>query len=173
VFPDAGRGAILERPGRVSFREMALRFRDAGALPTRILTSPLIRAVQTAEILSETLRYSGTSSGSAAFPGFDVAKLASVLDDCRPEREIALVGHEPDLGDILTRLLSLPQGTRCGRATSPPSILRPPGTASRRFRLAPYGGPPGRGPRDAGEVAREHRRRVLQPTARYGTLTSI
>ena len=108
-MPDAAR--YLSARGRVSFREMALRFRDAGGHPTRILTSPLIRAVQTAEILAETLRYSGDVIPDPRLsPGFDVEKLASVLDDCRPEKEIAFVGHEPDLGDILTRLLSLPQG---------------------------------------------------------------
>jgi phosphohistidine phosphatase len=108
-MPDAAR--YLSARGRVSFREMARRFRDAGGLPTRILTSPFVRAVQSAEILSETLRYDGEVVVDARLsPGFDVAKLNAVLDGCPSEREIAFVGHEPDLGGILTRLLSLPQG---------------------------------------------------------------
>ena len=108
-MPDAAR--YLSARGRVSFREMARRFRDAGGLPSRILTSPFVRAVQTAEILSETLRYDNEVVVDPRFsPGFDVAKLNAVLDGCPCEREIAFVGHEPDLGGILTRLLSLPQG---------------------------------------------------------------
>jgi phosphohistidine phosphatase len=108
-MPDAAR--YLSARGRVSFREMALRFRDAGGHPTLILTSPLVRAVQTAEILSETLRYDGeVVLDPRLSPGFDVAKLNDVLDGYPDEREIALVGHEPDLGGILTRLLSLPRG---------------------------------------------------------------
>ena len=108
-MPDAAR--YLTARGRVSFREMALRFRDAGGLPTRILTSPLVRAVQTAEILSETLKYDGeVVLDPRLSPGFDVAMMNDVLDGYPSEREIAFVGHEPDLGDILTRLLSLPQG---------------------------------------------------------------
>ena len=108
-MPDAARS--LSARGRVSFREMARRFRDAGGRPTRIVTSPFIRAVQTAEILSETVRYVGDVVVDPRLsPGFDVAGLRSVLDDCPSEREIAFVGHEPDLGDILTRLLSLSQG---------------------------------------------------------------
>ena len=108
-MPDSAR--YLSARGRVSFREMALRFRDAGGRPTRILTSPFIRAVQTAEILSETLRYDGeVVLDPRLSPGFDVAKLNGVLEDYPLEREIAFVGHEPDLGGILTRLLSLPQG---------------------------------------------------------------
>jgi phosphohistidine phosphatase len=108
-MPDAAR--YLSARGRGTFRKMARRFRDAGGDPTRILTSPLIRAVQTAEILSEALRYDGEVVVDPRLaPGFDVAKLRSVLEDCPSEKEIAFVGHEPDLGDILTRLLSLSQG---------------------------------------------------------------
>jgi len=108
-MPDAAR--YLTARGRVSFREMALRFRDAGGLPTRILTSPFVRAVQTAEILSETLRYDGeVVLDPRLSPGFDVEKMNDVLDGYTSEREIAFVGHEPDLGGILARLLSLPGG---------------------------------------------------------------
>jgi len=108
-MPDTAR--YLSAQGRVSFREMARRFRDAGGLPTRILTSPYVRAVQTAEILSETLRYGGEVVVDPRLsPGFDVAMLNAVLDGCPCEREIAFIGHEPDLGGILSRLLSLPQG---------------------------------------------------------------
>ena len=109
TLPDAAR--YLSARGRVSFREMARRFRDAGGLPTRIFTSPLVRAVQTAEILSEAVRYDGEVVVDPRLaPGFDLGKLGSVLEDCPSEREIAFVGHAPDLGDILSRLLSLPQG---------------------------------------------------------------
>ena len=108
-MPDTAR--YLSAQGRVSFREMARRFRDAGGLPTRILTSPYVRAVQTAEILSETLRYGGEVVVDPRLsPGFDVAMLNAVLDGCPCEREIAFIGHEPDLGGILSHLLSLPQG---------------------------------------------------------------
>ncbi len=107
-MPDSAR--YLTARGRVSFREMALRFRDAGGIPTRILTSPFVRAVQTAEILSEALRYEGEVVPDPRLsPGFDAATLRGVLDDYPGERGIALVGHEPDLGGILTLLLSLPR----------------------------------------------------------------
>jgi len=108
-MPDAAR--YLSVRGRGSFRGMARRFREAGALPTRIFTSPFVRAVQTAEILSEALRYDGEVVVAPQLaPGFDVDGLNAVLDACPGEREIAFVGHEPDLGDILARLLSLPGG---------------------------------------------------------------
>ncbi len=108
-MPDSAR--CLSARGRVSFRETARRFRETGALPTRIFTSPLVRAVQTAEILSEALRFEGEVAVAPQLaPGFDMEGLIAVLDGFPAEREIAFVGHEPDLGDILTRLLSLPGG---------------------------------------------------------------
>ena len=107
-MPDGAR--CLSARGRVSFREMALRFRETGARPTRMFTSPFVRAVQTAEILSETLQYDAEVAVALQLaPGFDVEGLNVVLDGIPGEREIAFVGHEPDLGDILTRLLSLPR----------------------------------------------------------------
>jgi phosphohistidine phosphatase len=132
-MPDEAR--CLSARGRVSFREMARRFREAGGKPSRILTSPLIRAVQTAEILSEAIRYEGEVLADPRLsPGFDVAKLNAVLDDCPAETEIAIVGHEPDLGDILTRLLSLPQGVAM-RKGSIAALDLPIGAPSSRARL--------------------------------------
>ena len=105
-MPDAAR--YLSAGGRASFREMARRFRDAGGLPARIFTSPFVRAVQTAEILSEALQYIGeVAVAPQLVPGFDVEGLDAVLDVCPDAREVALIGHEPDLGRVLTSLLSL------------------------------------------------------------------
>ena len=108
-MPDSARHLSVR--GRVSFREMARRFREAGALPSRIFTSPLLRAVQTAEILAETLQYDGEVAVAPQLsPGFDMEGMNVVLDGFPGEPEIVFVGHEPDLGGILTRLLSLPKG---------------------------------------------------------------
>jgi len=105
-MPDAAR--CLSAAGRASFREMARRFRDAGGRPTRMFTSPFVRAVQTAEILSEALQYVGEVAAAPQLaPGFDVDGLNTVLDVCPGAGEVALVGHEPDLGRVLTSLLSL------------------------------------------------------------------
>jgi phosphohistidine phosphatase len=72
------------------------------------LTSPCVRAVQTTEILSEAVRYEGTVVVAPQLaPGFDVDGLNAVLDECTGAGEVALIGHEPDLGRVLTLLLSL------------------------------------------------------------------
>jgi phosphohistidine phosphatase len=127
-MPDAAR--YLSARGRVSFREMARRFREAGGHPTRIFTSPFVRAVQTAEILSEALQYDGEVAMAPQFaPGFDVDGLNAALDVCPGEREIAFVGHEPDLGDIVTRMLSLPR--RCAMRKGAIAALDLPDSGNR------------------------------------------
>jgi phosphohistidine phosphatase len=106
TMPDSAR--YLTARGRVSFRAAAARFRDARGNPAFLLTSPCVRAVQTAEILSEAVRYEGTVIVAPQLaPGFDVDGLTAVLDECTGAGEVALIGHEPDLGRVLTQLLSL------------------------------------------------------------------
>ncbi|HEX9205048.1 MAG TPA: histidine phosphatase family protein [Candidatus Deferrimicrobiaceae bacterium] len=107
MMPDSAR--YLTARGRASFREAAARFREAGATPAFLLTSPFVRAVQTAEILAEAVRYDGTVIVAPQLaPGFDLGGLNAVLDGCPGGMEVALVGHEPDMGRVLTQLLSLP-----------------------------------------------------------------
>ena len=79
-----------------------------GAAPDRICTSPLVRAVQTAEILAERIGFRGPLVVTEELsPGFDRAALRKILADCEGAAEVALVGHEPDLGDLVASLLSL------------------------------------------------------------------
>ena len=106
-MPDAARHLTVR--GRLSSRETAARLRNEGIRPSRMLTSPLIRAVQTADILAEHLGFGGAVIPAPQLgPGFDLNGLNELLDAFPDDREVALVGHEPDLGRILTELLSLP-----------------------------------------------------------------
>lgn len=106
TMPDSAR--YLTARGRASFRETALRFRETGATPAFLFTSPCVRAVQTAEILAEAIRYEGTVIVAPQLsPGFAADGLNAILDECPGAPETALVGHEPDLGRLLALLLSL------------------------------------------------------------------
>ncbi|MEW6720796.1 MAG: phosphohistidine phosphatase SixA [Thermodesulfobacteriota bacterium] len=109
VLPDASRH--LSADGRASFRETARRLMDDGVRPSLILSSPLVRALQTADILAERLEYEGEVSSSLLLgPGFDLEKMNEILLSFPGETEIALVGHEPDIGRIVARLLGRPGG---------------------------------------------------------------
>ena len=109
VTPDASR--YLTPQGRRAFRKIARRVRKAGVSPEVIFTSPLLRAVQTAEILAERLKHEGpVIVANELSPGFDERALRSLLADAGNLAEAAFVGHEPDLGDLAATLLSLRGG---------------------------------------------------------------
>src|SRR5512139_3424088 len=105
-MPDAAR--YLTPKGRVAFRKIARRVREAGIAPDVIFTIPLLRSVQTAEILAERLKHEGpVVVAKELSPGFDDRALRSLLADAGSPSEAAFVGHEPDLGDLAATLLSL------------------------------------------------------------------
>jgi phosphohistidine phosphatase len=107
--PDAFR--YLTTKGRLAFREIARRVRKAGIAPAVIFTSPLLRAVQTAEILAERLKHEGQVVVTRELsPGFDLQALRSLLMGAGSPKEAAFVGHEPDLGEVAASMLSLPKG---------------------------------------------------------------
>jgi phosphohistidine phosphatase len=104
--PDAHR--YLTPKGRGNFRKTAKQLMKKGALPDCICSSPLIRAVQTAEILAEEIGFRGPLIVTDKLaPGFGRAGLKSILSKCAGAKGVALVGHEPDMGDLASSLLSL------------------------------------------------------------------
>jgi phosphohistidine phosphatase len=107
--PDANR--YLTPKGRTAFRKIVRRARKAGIAPGVIFTSPLLRAVQTAEILAERLKHDGpVVVANALSHGFGLQSLRSLLAKAGNPAEAALVGHEPDLGDLAATLLGLAGG---------------------------------------------------------------
>lgn len=101
----------LTPEGRAFFRRTARTMLQKKVRPDLILTSPLIRAVQTADILAETLSYdSSLQVADELSPGFDMVGLRKVLDAFPGIQELVLVGHEPDLSQVVSSLLSLPGG---------------------------------------------------------------
>lgn len=106
--PDASR--CLTTKGRLAFRKIARRVRKAGIAPDVIFTSPLLRAVQTAEILAERLTHEGpVVVAKELSPGFDLQDLRSLLMSAGSPGEAAFVGHEPDLGLLAAALTAAPE----------------------------------------------------------------
>lgn len=72
-----------------------------------VLTSPLVRAVQTAQILSFTLRHEGPLRvHRSLLPDMPVGALESVLRE-HQEQTLVLVGHQPSMGAMAAHLLGL------------------------------------------------------------------
>ncbi|AJE03120.1 phosphohistidine phosphatase SixA [Geobacter pickeringii] len=98
----------LTPKGRITFRQTGAVLKKKGVLPDLVLTSPLVRAVQTADILVEALSFEGEVQATASLaPGFDLDALRLLLDAIGPCRKVAIVGHEPDLGCLVSSLLGL------------------------------------------------------------------
>jgi phosphohistidine phosphatase len=96
----------LTEPGRSKFRKVAKRFRRLRPEPIEIVTSPLVRAVQTADILADEI---GDEGEISVWPGLkpEVSPKAVLLRlaSLDADRRIALVGHEPQMSGLAAGLL--------------------------------------------------------------------
>jgi phosphohistidine phosphatase len=71
-----------------------------------ILTSPLVRARQTADILSAEMDgHPAIVNVEALAPGASYASLVTELEKHARKARIALVGHEPGIGELAARLV--------------------------------------------------------------------
>lgn len=72
----------------------------------RVLTSPLVRAAQTAEILAAGIGCSApVVAVDALRPGGRYDALMAALGRLGEDRAVALVGHMPSIGEIAARLI--------------------------------------------------------------------
>jgi phosphohistidine phosphatase len=97
----------LTAQGRDRMREVARGLRKLGVRPEMILTSPLARARETAEIVADTLDVDKQMLVATAYlaPGCVFQELFAEIKEKRVE-SIALVGHEPDLGELAGVIIS-------------------------------------------------------------------
>lgn len=72
--------------------------------PTRIYSSPLVRARQTAELLAPTLD-TAVQVRDELRPGFDIEAAQRLLADLPDDEEVMLVGHEPDFSGVVSRII--------------------------------------------------------------------
>jgi phosphohistidine phosphatase len=108
-MPDGFR-ALTDR-GRRRFQNAARAFGKLGHKLDLILTSPLVRAVQTAEILAGATRHREVAVLEQLDPKFDVGELrAAVENRAGRSTTVALVGHEPQLSSFLAALTGVSQG---------------------------------------------------------------
>ena len=84
------------------------RFCEATAIaPARVLTSPVLRALQTAEIVAAHLGLVIETAPWLAC-GMRPAEAMTRLRDLAGESSVMLVGHEPDFSSLAAFLLGLP-----------------------------------------------------------------
>jgi phosphohistidine phosphatase len=101
----------LTEKGRYKTNKATKGIRKLVPMLHHIAASPLLRAQQTAEILSERYNDSYVETLQALSPDGDKQAILSYLQIYGYHFEtIALVGHEPDLGELSTWLLTGQQG---------------------------------------------------------------
>jgi phosphohistidine phosphatase len=98
---DAGRPLTAE--GIKKMKEEARGLRRLDVRPDVLLSSPLVRARQTAEIVRHALGLDSRLVDALA-PGCDVAQLRDLLGEYRSAERIMVVGHEPDFSDLIGAL---------------------------------------------------------------------
>jgi phosphohistidine phosphatase len=98
----------LTAKGRKAFKKAARGLRAQSVAPALILTSPALRARQTAELLADGLGLK--EKAIRAMPelhhSVPPAKALARLARMRLPRALALVGHEPWLGEFLSLLIA-------------------------------------------------------------------
>lgn len=100
----------LSKKGRKGLREIGRALKEAGVAFDAILTSPLVRAVQTAEMLAERTDYLGVIEALPALqPGVPPRVAAKEL--AARGVAVAVVGHEPGMSALGAFL--------CGRPAFP------------------------------------------------------
>lgn len=94
--------------GRERVRYVAKRLSDLGEAPRALVTSPLVRALQTAEVVHTTLGLDSPVEAHTAFApgGAAVAFVAAAQKAGR--KRLMVVGHEPDVSILCARLLGSP-----------------------------------------------------------------
>ncbi|MCG3775875.1 MAG: 2,3-bisphosphoglycerate-dependent phosphoglycerate mutase [Nitrospira sp.] len=116
VERDEWEGAEADRPlterGAKRVAQVAAGLNRLGVQPTDVLSSPLIRAIETAKIVHRSLRVrSAVQIVEELLPDAPPDRLLSILRDLPLESCLLCIGHEPQLGMAASFMLF-------GRATA-------------------------------------------------------
>ena len=107
----------LTAQGRTQARELGDRLRWHDCEPTHIWTSPLVRAVQTAELVAAGL---GATCPVDVVPGLapgeSLRAVTSALEALPAGAKVVLFGHEPGMSALAAMLLGRPDFPALGKA---------------------------------------------------------
>jgi phosphohistidine phosphatase len=108
-WPDDSKRPLTET-GINRFTEVVEGLAWLGASVDEIFTSPLIRAKQTATLLATGLgNKTSVKTLDALAPGYSPRQVMNELSRAAKHHRIALVGHEPGLGELAAHLLGAPR----------------------------------------------------------------
>lgn len=126
----------LTGSGKDRVRAVAQRLVEMDEAPKLIVASPLVRAQQTADIVAKEIRLGAIETERDLAPGGDgvtFVRSAATLG----RKRLMVVGHEPDLSDLVTQLLGAPFGFDMLKAMVVGLRITPGEKAEMRFVLDP------------------------------------
>ncbi len=94
----------LSPAGTRRARKAASGLKQLSRAPDRVLTSPLVRARQTAQILTDVAGWPQAEEAPDLSPGESTLAVLTLLGKDH-SRLVALIGHQPGLGTLLTACL--------------------------------------------------------------------
>lgn len=110
--PGKWHGDDADRPlsakGRRQSERLGALLASTRFRPDVLVSSPKLRAFETARIVGEAIHVAPTVDERLA-SGFDLRRLASLLDEHGNATRIVLVGHDPDFSDLLAELIGAPE----------------------------------------------------------------
>jgi phosphohistidine phosphatase len=100
----------LERPlsadGKLAVSRVAKYFNDENILLTKIITSPLLRAWQTAQIIGDSFKISESIQESEyLLPESNPSDIIRELKSFNEDEKVLLVSHQPFLGFLISHLI--------------------------------------------------------------------
>jgi phosphohistidine phosphatase len=102
--PDGDGARRLTERGRHALQAAAPLWQRLKLQPDVVLTSPLVRAVETAELLSEGITAPAPITDDRLRPGATWDAVAAAIAERPGVRRVMVIGHEPDLSDIAAEL---------------------------------------------------------------------
>ena len=140
--PEAWDRPDAERPLSDKGRKQAKRLGDhlaaVGFSAEAIITSPKVRAAETAELVAE--RINGAVTEDERLAGsLDLDVIEAILHDAGDPEQAMLVGHDPDFGELLSELCAAAGVTMRKGALARIEVDRPlrPGSGTLRWLLPP------------------------------------
>jgi len=102
----------LTAKGKKKLQQVTAGLRRLGFKPDWIVTSPLVRAEETAAIVAQSLASDAPmDSCDALRPGGTVGELQAFLSAQPKRRKVLLVGHEPDLSRLVAQWIGAGRNT--------------------------------------------------------------
>ena len=139
-YPDDSKRPLTSA-GISRLRKEAKALDSLGVGFDHIITSPLVRTKQTADVFAETLKSKpAVSQSDALAPAGTPAAIIQELGKVAKKGRIALVGHEPNIGELAARLigarapLEFKKGAICCIEFD---VLPPKGTGQLRWFVTP------------------------------------